>query len=61
MFVTYDCGCIGLPPGADGRALIIRPCDGDQDYGAFERTMHDNGGSPPRRGIGRRSKRSGAT
>lgn len=32
--VKYNCGCIGLAPNEDGKALIVYSCDAEEDpYG----------------------------
>ncbi len=37
---VLGCGCIGFPTDV-GKAFIIKPCDGDEEFGFFERDILD--------------------
>lgn len=51
MFVKFSCGCVGFPPGSDGYAVVVHPCDvADTDYWeplSFSRRDIDGKGYEP--------------
>lgn len=44
--VKYDCNCIGLTPGKDHRALILRACDYSGDIHIERRNMEGKAWEP---------------
>lgn len=46
LFVKFECGCIGLPAGEDGRAWLVQTCDGDGEVAMSFRQMDGKTAEP---------------